>query len=245
MGLCMSGGGQFVDRNTVAMVETPVGTESWKPVPHIEVIEAVTEVVKAHKWQITEEQFGLAREGQKLFGVMKINKSSCLDWTRCIGLRNSHDKSFSVGLSAGISVMVCSNMAFGGTTIIKRRHTSRIELAQLVDVAVNELENEFLMLEKVCEDMKVQYLKDDDEARSRIVRAAEIGAINSSDIVPVFREFKQPQHEEFAEPTRWSLLNAFTETIKKYTPQRVDYSYAALNRAFGLDGNRPELWNRV
>ena len=26
------------------------------------------------------------------------------------------------------------------------------------------------------------------------------------------------------------------------TPQRVDYSYAALNRAFGLDGNRPELW---
>jgi len=241
----MSGGGQFVDRNAVAMVETPVGTESWKPVPHIEVIEAVTEVVKAHKWQITEEQFGLAREGQKLFGVMKINKSSSLDWTRCIGLRNSHDKSFSVGLSAGISVMVCSNMAFGGTTIIKRRHTSRIELAQLVDVAVRELENEFLMLEKVCEDMKVQYLKDDDEARSRIVRAAEIGAINSSDIVPVFREFKQPQHEEFSEPTRWSLLNAFTETIKKYTPQRVDYSYAALNRAFGLDGNRPELWNRV
>ena len=242
MGLCMSGGGQIVDRQTVAMVDTPIGTESWKPVPHIEVIDAVTEVVKAHKWEITEEQFGLAREGQKLFGVMKINKSSCLDWTRCIGLRNSHDKSFSVGLSAGISVMVCSNMAFGGTTIIKRRHTSRIELAQLVDVAVNELENEFLILEKVCEEMKVLYLKDDDEARSRIVRAAEIGAINSSDIVPVFREFKQPQHEEFSEPTRWSLLNAFTETIKKYTPQRVDYSYSALNRCFGLDGHRPELW---
>ena len=241
MGLCMSGGGQIVDRQTVALVDTPIGTESWKPVPHIEVIDAVTEVVKAHHWTITEEQFGLAHEGQKLFGIMKINKSSSTDWVRCIGLRNSHDKSFSVGLSAGISVMVCSNMAFGGTTIIKRRHTSRIELAQLVDVAVNELENEFLMLEKVCEEMKVLYLNDD-EARSRIVRAAEIGAINSSDIVPVFREFKQPQHEEFTEPTRWSLLNAFTETIKKYTPQRVDYSYSALNRAFGLDGRRAELW---
>ena len=242
MGLCMSGGGQFVDRNTVALVETPAGTDSWKPVPHIEVIEAVSEVVKAHNWTITEEQFGLAREGQKLFGVMKINKSSSSDWVRCIGLRNSHDKSFSVGLSAGISVMVCSNMAFGGTTVIKRRHTSRIELAQLVDVAVNELENEFLIMESVCEEMKVQYLKSDDEARSRIVRAAEIGAINSSDILPVFREFKDPCHEEFAEPTRWSLLNAFTETVKKYPPQRVDYSYSALNRAFGLDGKRPELW---
>ena len=244
MGLCMSGGGQIVDRQTVALVDTPIGTESWKPVPHIEVIDAVTEVVKAHKWEITEEQFGLAREGQKLFGVMKmkINKSSSSDWVRCIGLRNSHDKSFSVGLTAGINVMVCSNMAFGGTTIIKRRHTSRIELAQLVDVAVNELENEFLILEQVCVDLKIQYLRNDDEARSKIVRAAEMGAINSSDILPVFREFKQPLHEEFSEPTRWSLLNAFTETIKKYTPQRVDYSYSALNRAFGLDGNRPELW---
>ena len=240
--LCMAGGGQFVDRNAVALVETPVGTESWKPVPHIEVIDAVTEVVKAHKWQITEEQFGLAREGQKLFGVMKINKSSSTDWTRCIGLRNSHDKSFSVGLSAGISVMVCSNMAFGGTMVIKRRHTSRIELAELVDVAVSELENEFLILETVCEDLKVQYLKSDDEARSRIVRAAEIGAINSSDILPIFQEFKRPRHDDFLEPTRWSLLNAFTETIKKYTPQRVDYSYSALNRCFGLDGSRPELW---
>ena len=61
------------------------------------------------------------------------------------------------------------------------------------------------------------YLKNDDEARSRIVRAAELGAINSSDIVPVFKEFKDPRHEEFSEPTRYSLLNAFTETIKKYT----------------------------
>ena len=64
--LCMGGGGQFVDRSEVALVQTPRGTSSWKPVPHIEVIDAVTAVVKAHHWEITEEQFGLAREGQKL-----------------------------------------------------------------------------------------------------------------------------------------------------------------------------------
>ena len=68
------------------------------------------------------------------------------------------------------------------------------------------------------------------------VRAAELGVINSCDILPVYREFKQPSHEEFRDPTRWSLLNAMSETIKKYSPQRVDHSYLALNRAFGLDG---------
>jgi len=241
MGLCMCEG-KFVGRNEVALVETPTGTASWHPVPHIEVIDAVTEVVRAHDWTVTREQYGLAREGQKLFGVMTLNKTSSPEWYRCIGIRNSHDKSFSAGLTAGICVMVCSNMAFGGTTVIKRRHTSGFDLTELVSIAMNSLENEFLMTETVCEDLKVQYLKNDDEARSRIVRAAEIGAINSSDILPVFREFKNPSHEEFSEPTHWSLLNAFTETIKKYTPQRVDYSYSALNRAFGLDGNRPELW---
>ena len=242
MGLMMCDG-KFVSRDEVALVPTPGGTESWKPVPHMEVIEAVTDVVKAHNWQILDENFGLAREGQKMFGVMRLNKSSCPDWSRCIGLRNSHDKSFAVGLSAGINVTVCSNLAFGGTTVIKRRHTSRIELTELVDVAMNELENEFLMLETVCEDLKVIYLKNDDEARSRIVRAAELGAINSSDILSVFNEFKNPSHEAFAEPTRWSLLNAFTQVNQKYTPLRADQSFSALNKCFGLDGNRPLLWS--
>ena len=111
MGLMMCDG-KFVSRDEVALVPTPYGTDSWKPVPHMEVIDAVTDVVKAHNWQILEENFGLAREGQKMFGVMRINKSNSSDWSRCIGLRNSHDKSFAVGLSAGISVTVCSNLAF-------------------------------------------------------------------------------------------------------------------------------------
>jgi len=241
--LMMSGGGRFVDRETVALVDTPIPTVSWKPVPHIEVIEAVSEVVHAHNWTITEEQFGLAREGQKLFGVMKINKSSSSEWTRCIGLRNSHDKSISVGLTAGVSVMVCSNMCFGGSMVLKRRHTSRIELTELVDVAVRELEEEFLTLETVLEDLKILAIRNENEARAIIVRAAETGAINSSDILPVFHEYRKPRHAEFEEPTRWALLNAFTETVKKYPPARVDYSYRQLTRCFGLDGKQASLWN--
>ena len=163
MGLMMCDG-KFVSRDEIALVPTPDGTESWKPVPHTEVIDAVTDVVNAHGWQILDENFGLAREGQKMFGVMRINKSNSTDWSRCIGLRNSHDKSFAVGLSAGINVTVCSNLAFGGTTVIKRRHTSRIELTELIEVAMTELENEFLNLEMVCEDLKIIYLKNDDEA---------------------------------------------------------------------------------
>ena len=242
MSLMMSEG-KYVGRNEIATVPTPTGTTSWKPVPHMDVIDAVTEAVKAKNWQILDEQYGLAREGQRMFGVMRINNSSSPEWSRCIGIRNSHDQSLSVGLAAGISVMCCSNLAFGGAMVLKRRHTSRIELNGLVVTAIEELELEFLNLETVSEDLKLHEVNAD-EARAVIVRAAEVNAINSCDIVPIFREFRKPSHEEFAEPTRWSLLNAFTEHAKKYSPGRADVCYRGLTRLFGLDGNRPELWPR-
>ena len=234
--------GKYVSREEVAHIETPSSTDTWRPVPHIDVIEAVTEVIKAHRWDIADERFGLASEGQKMFGVMEITRSSSPQWHRCIGIRNSHDKSLAVGLSAGIVVLVCSNLAFGGTRLINRKQTSRIDLNELIDWAVASLEDDFLTTETRCEDLKDEYLKDDDEARSCIVRAAELGVINSSDILPVYREYKQPSHDEFREPTRWSLLNAFTEIVKKYPTQRMDHSYPALNRGFGLDGREAAIF---
>ena len=84
-------------------------------------------------------------------------------------------------------------------------------------------------VEAVCENWM-----DDYSVRS----VAESFSVN----VPGFKEFKNPRHPEFSEPTRYSLLNAFTETIKKYTPLRVDQSYMTLNRCFGLDDKRPAIW---
>lgn len=240
MGLMMCEG-RFVSRNEIAMVPTPAATVSWKPVAHSEVIEAVTRAVHARNWQIIDEQYGLARDGQRMFGFMRINRTSSNEWSRCIGIRNSHDRSVAVGLAAGLTVSCCSNLCLGGSMVLRRRHTSRIDLAGIVATAIGELETEFLTLETVAEDLKLLYLKDD-QARAAIVKSAEAGVINSSDIVPIFKEFKEPRHIEFAEPTRWSLLNAFTENAKKYTPSRADICYRGLTRLFGLDGRAPTLW---
>lgn len=242
MGLMMSEG-KFVGRDEIALVPTPVATASWKPVPHTEVIDAVTDVVRAHDWAILDEQYGLARDGQRMFGVIRINKSSSTEWSRCIGIRNSHDRTIAVGLAAGISVCCCSNLSFGGSMVLKRRHTSRIELNGLVLEAVDALELEFLTLENVAEELKIDEVNDD-EVRASLVVAAERQAIPSCDILTVWKEFKNPRHDEFADPTRWSLLNAFTETAKKYSPARADQCYRSLTRLFGLDGKPSVLWEK-
>ena len=92
MGLIMQEG-KFVSRAEVARTDTPCSTATWRPVPHIDVIEAVTEVIKAHDWNIEGEKFGLASDGRKMFGVVEISSSSSPEWHRCVGIRNSHDKS--------------------------------------------------------------------------------------------------------------------------------------------------------
>lgn len=96
-------------------------------------------------------------------------------------------------------------------------------------------------METVSEGLKLHEAHPD-EARAVIVRAAEINAINCGDIVPVFRAFRHLCHEEFVEPTRWSLLNAFTEHAKKYSPGRADVCRRGLTRLFGTDGKRSALW---
>ena len=189
MGLMIESNARFVGREEIAQVPTPIGTVSWKPVPHMEVIDAVGDVVNARGWRILDEQYGLARDGQKLFGVMRINRSSSPEWSRCIGIRNSHDRSLSVGLTAGITVSM----------VIKRRHTRQIRVRDLVIDAVDALEEEFLTLETVAEGLKIDEVGDD-EVRASIVKAAEIQAIPSCDILNVWKEFKEPKHEEFAEP---------------------------------------------
>lgn len=240
MGLLLSNNERFVDRHALALIPTPEPTMTWRPVPHIEVVDAVDDAIRRHGWRIRSEQFGLARDQQKMFGVISLEHSACAEWTRTIGVRNSHDKSLAVGITAGVNVLVCSNLAFGGTIVLQRRHTSGIDLNGLVNDVVNSLEDNFLDLECSLDRLRDVYLNHD-QARAILVQAAEINAIPSCDILPIFREFQAPRHEEFNVPSCWTLLNACTELAHKYSPARADLCHRQLTKLFGLDGQQPIL----
>lgn len=227
-------GDRYVTRAELADVATPGRTETWHPVPHIELVNSVDTIVRRHGWSIAEERFGLARDQKKMFGVMTLGYSGHPEWTRCIGIRNSHDKSLCAGITAGVSVLVCSNLCFGGTTTLQRRHTSGIDLDEMVGSAMESLMDGFLDLEDSLDRLHDETVTDD-EARTFIVKCAEANAIPSCDILPVFQEFKNPKHPEFREPSRWSLLNAFTEVAHKYAPSRSDICHRKLTRMFALD----------
>ncbi len=231
--LMLSCGSERVSRDVLRWVATPKETDTWKPVPHYDVAELVTSVAEKRGYQIVSEEYGLNPSGSKMFGVLRFHPEGHPEFSRALGVRNSHDKSFALGLTVGLNVIVCSNLAFGGETTITRRHTSGIDIDQLVPQAFGNLEQQFIRLE-----MNVGLLKSKpvslNEARIIAVRAAEHDVIPSSDIVPVLKEFQEPCHEEFSDRNRWSLYNCFTEVAKKYTPCRADKCYRGLADLFKL-----------
>lgn len=236
MGLCLANPtDKYVDRSALALVPTPSPTATWRPVPHIDVVDAVESAIINRGMTIESERFGLARDQQKMFGVLTLTNHSNPEWTRCVGIRNSHDQSFAAGICCGVSVLVCSNLCFGGEFVIKRRHTSGIDLVAMVEETMDAMTDNYLSFEE-----RLLNLHDigvtDNQARIFIVKAAEYGAIPSCDILAVFNEYLEPRHEEFRERTQWSLLNAFTEIAHKYKPARFDLCNRKLTRLFALDG---------
>lgn len=226
-------GSERVSRSDLKDVLTPIPTNTHKPVPHIQIAELICHEAQHRGYAITSEEYGLNPNGSKMFGVLRFHPEGNPEYSRALGLRNSHDKSMSVGLTVGLSVLVCDNLCFGGESTIKRKHTSGIEIEELIPQAFDNLDHQFFRLERDVDGLKMHSITVTG-AKLMTVKAAEFGIINSSDIIPVLNEFRNPRHEAFANHNRWSLYNSFTEIAKKYTPVRANQCYKGLGKLFEL-----------
>jgi hypothetical protein len=137
-----------------------------------------------------------------------------------IGLRNSHDKSFSLGLTVGRRVLVCDNLAlFGDYTPVVRKHTKHVEIEAILAVAVDQMQRSFEPMKRQIEFFR-GYELSDDRAKLVIYEAffggladlpKHLGAV-------VHDHYFEPKYPEFEPRTIWSLENAFTSAVKELEP---------------------------
>ena len=100
--LVLHRGGWESTKADLAAVPVPSETDSYIPVPHGRFVEEVELHVPRFGLTITDEQFGLARDGLQMFGVLTCrNGGDHSDYALAIGLRNSYDRSLSANLTAG------------------------------------------------------------------------------------------------------------------------------------------------
>jgi hypothetical protein len=101
-------GATKISREDLAFISAPPATETHQPVPHIRIVEALTEALAFRHLQVLRDEYAVSPDGMRMFGVMDLAAED-QDFRFAIGLRNSNDKSMRLGLTAGIRVFVCDS----------------------------------------------------------------------------------------------------------------------------------------
>src|SRR5882672_7993093 len=109
--LNLHSGGELVEYDALRQLETPAATSTHVPVENHRLVDLVRGTLSMFNHEIVEEHHALDHDGMRYFGLMTL-KSPYHSYTDTLGLRNSHDKSFPIGIAFGAKTFVCSNLSF-------------------------------------------------------------------------------------------------------------------------------------
>jgi hypothetical protein len=167
--------------------------------------------------KVESSAFALAREGSQMFGVMTCtNGHGRGDFALAIGLRNSYDRSLSIGLVAGTRVFCCDNLAFSGAVRMNRKHTAHV-FRDLPDLIYRMLSQVSSMQDRIRQEVSAMkgYALVPTSAHHLIVQAIRANVLPASRLPKVLEAWEHPKHEEFRSRSAWSLFNALTEVLKE------------------------------
>ena len=209
----------LVGRQDLRDLPTPESTATHYPIPHWKLVETLAETLNFRHLAIVAEEYAVSPDGMRFFGALTLNvEDSGVRFA--LGLRNSHDKSFSLGLTVGRRVLVCDNLAlFGDYTPVARKHTKNVEVETILSVAVDQMQRNFEPMRR-----QIAFFRGCDLSDTRaklIIYDAFLGG--QADIPKhlgsvVHEHYFEPKYPEFEARTLWSLENAFTSAVKELEP---------------------------
>jgi hypothetical protein len=110
--LVVHAGGTRRTREELAALHTPVGTPTWKPVPHAELVGSLIEGLTAQGVEVVRDAYcTMGKEDARLLGTMdlRIPDLDTPDFAMGLGLRGANDKSMAIQVVAAARVFVCDN----------------------------------------------------------------------------------------------------------------------------------------
>ncbi|WP_425417633.1 DUF932 domain-containing protein [Oricola indica] len=214
MTLMLHAGAEPCDYDALRALETPEATDTHVPIPHHRVVDLVKYSLGYFGHEITEENYGVTEDGARFFGLLSL-RSFDGAYEDTVGLRNSHDKKFPIGISFGSRVFVCDNLAFIAEHVIKRKHTANAKrdlpglVGELVEPLGDQREAQHRTIDRYRGTELTPLLAD--HAMMEMYRQ---GIINVTRIADVHREWEEPSFEEFqADHSAWRLFNAATYVL--------------------------------
>lgn len=237
--LLMHRGGDYATLDELRSIPVPEETETYKPVSHFDLATNLADVSGSllRGYELRGSQFGLARDGAQMFGVLTYRNGISSEMGLSVGFRNSYDKSMSVGIAIGASVFVCDNLALTGKIAIMRKHTANVwnDLEELTITTIYRSQHNFRHIFEDSQEMKAWDLTDDDAYKLTGLLYGR-GILTPRQIPVVKREWQDPSHSEFADRNAWSFYNAVTEALKTSPPHRIMERHIALHKVLAPGG---------
>src|SRR5437773_9284392 len=163
-------GAEKISRAELAMLPVPASTDTFKPIPHCEVVNALIETLGFRHIGVVRDEYAATADGMKMFGVMDLETG----FEGCrfsIGLRNANDKSMRLALTVGYRVFVCDNLAFQGDfTPVLAKHSKHFSILDSLAVGVDRIQRNFTPLSEQVVRWRETQLSDD-QAKLVIYRA--------------------------------------------------------------------------
>ena len=161
----------------------------------------------------------MTANGMRMFGFLELQIEES-GVRISLGVRNSHDKSFSLGLTVGFRVIVCDNLSFfGDYSPVMKKHTKHLDLEGTIGMSLEKMQRNFKPLIQKIDVWKNHSLADD-TARLLIYRAfvEEQTALPKHLLRDVHHHYFEPEYDDFKPRNLWSLQNGFTSAIKTLDP---------------------------
>jgi len=212
-------GSSKITREELKLIPTPEASPTHQPIPHNQIVEALVEGLSFRHISAIREEYAVSNDGMKMFGVLDLETT--FDGCRfSVGIRNSNDKSMRLAVTVGYRVLVCDNMAFHGDfTPVLAKHSKHFSLVDVLSIGIDRIQRNFEPMKKQVESWKATRISDE-SAKLVIYRAFVQGELDVPKHLArrVHDLYFNPQVDDFAPRTTWSLSNAFTSAFKELDP---------------------------
>jgi hypothetical protein len=240
--LMLHRGARVVERAELDLVEAPPPTSSWFPLRHGQVLSTVEETLGNAGFAITRSQFALSQDDARFFGTLDLATPIIDGVAMTVGVRNSTDKTFPIGLCAGNRVFVCDNLAFSAEIYVAKKHTRFGELRfhEGIATAIGSLRQYQDVEARRIVDYRERKV-DETEAAACLLHGFEQGILTTRTLPQAIEEWRKPALEDFQPRTAWSLFNAFTSALKERQSNPAQFAaltmrvYRLLDRPATMD----------
>lgn len=218
-----------IGREQLAAIAAPAATDTHKPIAHIDIVREIETALSFRHIGIRSEEFAVSGDGMRMFGLLTLDAEFAAG-SFALGLRNANDKSMRLGMVAGYSVTVCSNMMFAGEfKPVLAKHSKNVDMQEVIALGVDRVHRNFSSIERNVDDWQSRLL-DDRLAKSVILDAFTDKGLNlpASLLRAVTHHYFEPEYDEFRPRSMWSLSNAFTSGFKELKPVRQFQTTARL-----------------